>query len=207
MAAISQTIFSNAYSSMQSFVFWLKFHWNLFLRVQLIIIKLTQFTDAYMMSTSHCYSYEYHDEVTDLNLHVRMNIVFNLHWIHKSSPTERSSFCSVTVTSSIKCCETTKRVFNISIIRTHRRLGHVAVISNYQFSNEYQRKIFWTFPVKLPSGEGQKIWLMISQHWLTHWGWVMHICFRNLIQRWFRWWLVAYLVPSHYLNQYRNTVN
>ena len=35
MAAISQTIFSYAFSWMKRFVFWLKFHYNLFLRVQL----------------------------------------------------------------------------------------------------------------------------------------------------------------------------
>ena len=34
MAAISQTIFSDAFSWMKSFVVWLKFHWSLFLRVQ-----------------------------------------------------------------------------------------------------------------------------------------------------------------------------
>ena len=39
MASISQTIFSNAFSWMKSFVFWFKFHWNLFLRVQLTIIQ------------------------------------------------------------------------------------------------------------------------------------------------------------------------
>ena len=33
MAAISQTIFSDAFSWMKHFVFWLKFHWSLFLRV------------------------------------------------------------------------------------------------------------------------------------------------------------------------------
>ena len=32
MAAISQTIFSDAFSWMKSFVFWLKFHWGLSLR-------------------------------------------------------------------------------------------------------------------------------------------------------------------------------
>ena len=37
MAAMSQTIFSDAFSWMKSFVFWLKFHWSLFLRVQLTI--------------------------------------------------------------------------------------------------------------------------------------------------------------------------
>ena len=33
MAAISQTIFSDAFSRMKSYVFWLKFHWSLFVRV------------------------------------------------------------------------------------------------------------------------------------------------------------------------------
>ena len=33
MAAIFQTIYSNAFSWMKSFEFWLKFHWSLFLRV------------------------------------------------------------------------------------------------------------------------------------------------------------------------------
>ena len=37
MAAISQSIFSNAFSWMKSFVFWFNFHWSLFLRVQLTI--------------------------------------------------------------------------------------------------------------------------------------------------------------------------
>ena len=37
MAAISQTIFSDAFSWMKSFVLLLKFHWSLFSRVQLII--------------------------------------------------------------------------------------------------------------------------------------------------------------------------
>ena len=37
MAAIFQTIFSNAYSSMKMYEFRLKFHWSLFLGVQLTI--------------------------------------------------------------------------------------------------------------------------------------------------------------------------
>ena len=37
MDAISQTIFSVVFSWMKSFVFWLKFHWSLFLRAQLTI--------------------------------------------------------------------------------------------------------------------------------------------------------------------------
>ena len=37
MAAISQRIFSDAFLWMKSFVFWLKFHWSFFLRVQLTI--------------------------------------------------------------------------------------------------------------------------------------------------------------------------
>ena len=39
MATISQTIFSDAFSWMKIFVFWLKFHWSLFLRVQLTIAQ------------------------------------------------------------------------------------------------------------------------------------------------------------------------
>ena len=42
MAAILQTIFSDAFSWMKSFVFWLKFHWSLFLKVQLTISQLVQ---------------------------------------------------------------------------------------------------------------------------------------------------------------------
>ena len=39
MVAISQTIFSDAFSWKKSFVFWWKFHWSLFLRVQLTITQ------------------------------------------------------------------------------------------------------------------------------------------------------------------------
>ena len=39
MAAISQPTFSFAVLWMKSFVFWFKFHWSLFLRVQLTIIQ------------------------------------------------------------------------------------------------------------------------------------------------------------------------
>ena len=39
MDAISQTTFSSAFSSMKMVVFWLNFHWNMFTRVQLIIIQ------------------------------------------------------------------------------------------------------------------------------------------------------------------------
>ena len=39
MAAISQTILSNAFSWMKMFEFRLKFHWKLFLRVQLTIFQ------------------------------------------------------------------------------------------------------------------------------------------------------------------------
>ena len=40
MAAISQTIFSDAFLWMKSFAFWLKFYWSLFLRVQLTITSI-----------------------------------------------------------------------------------------------------------------------------------------------------------------------
>ena len=39
MATISQTIFLDAFSWIKKIVFWLKFHWSLFLRVQLTIIQ------------------------------------------------------------------------------------------------------------------------------------------------------------------------
>ena len=39
MAAISQTIFSDAFSWMKSLVFFFKFHWSLFLRAQLTITQ------------------------------------------------------------------------------------------------------------------------------------------------------------------------
>ena len=39
MTTISQMIYSDAFSWMTSFVFWLKFHWSLFLRVQLTITQ------------------------------------------------------------------------------------------------------------------------------------------------------------------------
>ena len=39
MPAVSQTIFSDAFSWMKIFVLWLKFHWGLFLRVELTITQ------------------------------------------------------------------------------------------------------------------------------------------------------------------------
>ena len=42
---------------------------------------------------------------------------------------------------------------------------------------------------------------------LTHWGRVTRICVINLSPHWFRKWLLAWLAPSHYLNQCWNIVN
>ena len=39
LSSISQTTFSNEFSWMKSFLFWLKFHWSLFLKAQLTIIQ------------------------------------------------------------------------------------------------------------------------------------------------------------------------
>ena len=44
-------------------------------------------------------------------------------------------------------------------------------------------------------------------HVLTHWGRVRQICVNKLYHHWFRWWLVAWTAPSHYLNQCWNIVN
>ena len=42
---------------------------------------------------------------------------------------------------------------------------------------------------------------------LTHRTLMPHICVRELGQHWFRWWLVACLAPSHYLNRHWLIVN
>ena len=44
-------------------------------------------------------------------------------------------------------------------------------------------------------------------YFLTHWGRVMHICIIKLNHHWFRYWLIAWPAPSHYLNQSWNIVN
>ena len=73
MAAISQMIFSDTFSWMKRFVFWLKFHWSLFFRDQLTITQhwfrywlddkplsepmLTRFTYAYMQHKGEMHLY------------------------------------------------------------------------------------------------------------------------------------------------------
>ena len=42
---------------------------------------------------------------------------------------------------------------------------------------------------------------------LTHWGRVTHTCIGNLGHHWFRYLLVVFSVPCHYLNQCWNIVN
>ena len=42
---------------------------------------------------------------------------------------------------------------------------------------------------------------------LTHWGWVTHICVSKPYHHWIRQWLVAWTVPSRYLNQCWYIVN
>ena len=36
---------------------------------------------------------------------------------------------------------------------------------------------------------------------ITHRGWMSHVIVRKLSHHWFRWWLVAYSAPNHYMNQ------
>ena len=48
---------------------------------------------------------------------------------------------------------------------------------------------------------------VIHVHVLTHWGRVNHICVSKLSHHWFRKWLVARSVPSHYLSQCWYTMN
>ena len=49
MAAISRMIFSDAFSWMKTFIFWFKFHWSLFLRVQLHQPWLWFITGGYLV--------------------------------------------------------------------------------------------------------------------------------------------------------------
>ena len=49
---------------------------------------------------------------------------------------------------------------------------------------------------------------MPMYQWIkTHLPLVPHICVNESGQHWFRWWLVAYSAPSHYLNQCLDIVN
>ena len=55
---------------------------------------------------------------------------------------------------------------------------------------------------KHSGGLNPKMWTL-----LTHWGRVTHICISKVGHHWFRWWLVPWTAPSHYLNHCRNIVN
>ena len=46
-----------------------------------------------------------------------------------------------------------------------------------------------------------------NAYYLTHWGHVTHTCVSKLGHHWFRYWLVAWSPPSHYLHQCWNIVN
>ena len=50
-------------------------------------------------------------------------------------------------------------------------------------------------------------WVNTSNWRLTHLPRMPHICVSESGQHWFRWWLVAYSAPSHYLNQCWVVVN
>ena len=45
------------------------------------------------------------------------------------------------------------------------------------------------------------MFIIINQYVISHLPLVPHICISESGQHWFRLWLVAYSVPSHYLNQ------
>ena len=51
------------------------------------------------------------------------------------------------------------------------------------------------------------VYVSFSLDELTHWGQVTHICVSRLDHHWFRWWLGAWSVPSHYLNQWWKIIN
>ena len=58
--------------------------------------------------------------------------------------------------------------------------------SGYEFEKDILKNIF-----KSPRGQ-----------WVKCCGWLMHMCVSELVHHWFRWWLIAYSVPSHYRSQY-----
>ena len=87
IAAILQAIFLSAFSLMKSVVFWWKFHWSLFPRVQLMITQhwsrnwlgaegdkslsepmLTQFIDRYICSSRG-------DELRERTIHFELNCI------------------------------------------------------------------------------------------------------------------------------------
>ena len=59
--------------------------------------------------------------------------------------------------------------------------------------------LWWSVPSHLISMSIDAIWAKTIGK-LTHWGQVMHICIIKPNQHWFRWWLITWPVPSHYLN-------
>ena len=71
-----------------------------------------------------------------------------------------------------------------------------------------QGQVCWSvFPHALI--ESEKVWSQTYQlvsYW-THLPLVLHICISVIGQHWFRYWLVAYSVPNHYLNQCWAIVN
>ena len=42
---------------------------------------------------------------------------------------------------------------------------------------------------------------------LTHLPLLLHICITDMSQHWFRYWLITWMVPNHYLNQYWHIIN
>ena len=51
------------------------------------------------------------------------------------------------------------------------------------------------------------VYLLLTFIASNRWGQVTHTCVSKLCNHWFRKWLVAWLVRSHYLTQCRNVVN
>ena len=86
--------------------------------------------------------------------------------------------------------------------------------SGYEFEKDILKNIF-----KSPRGQWVKMWKVIVSLLgivvfnpdtfvlLTHRTLMPHICVCELGQHWFRWWLVACLAPSHYLNHHWLIVN
>ena len=92
MTAISQTIFSDAFSWMKSFVFWLKFHWGLFLS---FLLAITQHCFRYWVGAEKATSHYLNQCWPASLMHICstrakwVNCVIIPQWQHSNKPSDR----------------------------------------------------------------------------------------------------------------------
>ena len=107
MDTISQTILSNAFSWMKIFEFRLKFHWSLFLRVQLTIFQhLFRYWFGAVQATSHYLNQWWSSQLTHI-------CVTRLQWVNNQSLISWTENVTVMASQNIGNC-----LFNGSFIPT-----------------------------------------------------------------------------------------